>query len=231
MTTENAELYQQAQSPPILLEGKVAGLAIPFNVSSRVSGLHFDDDSGKLTFFAYTIYMPGSLNVQLSSANPLDRTRFMWEHGLRGGRTSIPIGNVITMVASDDGVRFAAELNHTSVAEDMRRALEAASIRETSVKIESLVFDFPTDAEGQIFRRVTEAFIWDVSLVQNGQFPEARITEVFCEGCGTTVQSSSSRREPHDDESAVGALFARINDLQEELRLQSAVSARDMVER
>lgn len=233
-------------SSPSEIEGEVAGIALPFETSDGLPGMWFDEGDGgfDVTFFNYTLYAPDAFREQAGLPDWGGRVQFMWEHGLHSGMTTIPIGNVTSLRATPNDITFRAHLNETRVADDMRAALAADSVKETSTKVELLAFDFPTDDDGLVYRRVTEALLWDVSLVRHGQFPQARLIEVHCDGCGATVTDEGLRqhyqrqlgleslpphdeRKPHGGETvtvpreAVGKLYARINDLQEELRLRA----------
>lgn len=215
-------------SPTSMIEGEVAGLALPFNVSDDREGLWLSDE-GALTFFAYSVYDRHSLDAQLALADLGGRVRFMWAHGLHGGMTTIPIGNVLSLTATPEALMFRARLNDTDVADEIRKALATMSIKEVSVQIKTLDHRFETDNDAKTFRRVTRAQIFDVSLLAHGQFPQARLLEVLCEGCGWVTPAQDEHKPPADSNhrplftpEQVGALYARINDLQAELRLQKA---------
>ena len=235
----NTESYDAHGLFPALLEGEVAGVALPFNVSDERPGLWFDDADG-LVFFNYSVYDPDAFTGQLAEPDFGGRVRFMWKHGLEGGLTTIPVGNVLSLTAAPAALMFRARLNETSVADELRKALSAESVKETSVQVEALAFEFPTDDDGEIFRKVTVARIWDVSLVATAQFSQARLLEVFCNDCGHTKPVQDDRKTPTGSipregraptgdancyvritSKQLGNLYARINDLQEELRLQS----------
>ena len=236
----NLEAYDAHGPSPALIRGEVAGVALPFDVSDERPGLWFDDADG-LVFFNYSVYDLDAFAEQLAEPDFGGRVRFRWQRGLEGGLTTIPVGNVLSLTAAPAALMFRARLNETSVADELRKALSAESVKETSVQVEALAFEFPTDDDGEIFRKVTVARIWDVSLVALAQFSQARLLEVFCKGCGSpnphlgtkgghTKPVQDDRKTPTGNGASLvsveqlGNLYARINDLQEELRLQSAKS-------
>ncbi len=219
---ELIERYRHSR-PSDLIHGEVAGLALPFNVSDARPGLMFDEKTLTVEFFAYSVYDAEAFKEQLDRDNPLDRVHFMWQHGLEGGMTAIPIGNVLSLVATPEALMFRAELNNTEVADELRKALSAVSVKEISVRLQIRDFRMETDGDSETFRRVTKAEVFDVSLVVNGQFLRARIFEVLCDGCGQ-VKSLHDEHMPHsNDEPApitrkqLGELYAQINDLQEKI--------------
>jgi len=221
------EQFQQRASPPtnVAIKGEVAGGALPFNTPDGRPGLSLDDEDN-LTFFKYTTYAPQTFDLQLGLREWGGRVRFMWQHGFEAGMTSIPIGSVTDLRATPDALMFHATMGTTDVAQEILKPLAAGEVKETSVQLRIVDFTFETDEEGKTFRRVTNAELFDVSLVVHGQFPQARLLEVLCEGCGRVV-SSHDEHMPHGDgdlrisKERLGSLYAIINDLQEEITLHS----------
>jgi phage head maturation protease len=191
MLTDNLTRTVYATDLSSLGEGRsMKGVAFPLEANDERMGFMWDEKTGDIQMIAGTIYAAFALDKQLAKPDFGGRVQFLWQHGLEGGVTTIPIGKV-TDLAIDKGVphvTFAAVLNDTFVAQQLRPLVRDRQIKEVSVAIRTLDYRIETrvmDGEVMPVRYTTEAELADVSLVARAHFPQANVTEVFCDSCGT----------------------------------------------
>ena len=226
----------EARSTP---EG-VAGVVLPFNEEFDRPGFDLDAQ-GNLVFWDTQLYDPRAFDWQLAALNDGERP-FMWEHGAIGGQmslTGIPIGNVTKIVITPQDIRFEALFNETTVAEQVKQVVGVTAI-EVSAAI--MAEEFVIEKHGNhTTRRITRADLKHVSLVVHGEFPQAKLVSVFCQGCdsfhshefaatGSTtlpshpVHAGREHNARSGDEVTIsardlGLLHARINTLEHEIKV------------
>ncbi len=170
----------EARSTP---EG-VTGVVLPFNVEVERPGFDIDAE-GNLVFWDTRLYDLHAFDWQMAELNDGERP-FMWEHGAVGGMmslSSIPIGNVTQMQALPTQMRFEARFNDTTVAEQVKQVVGVTAI-EVSAAIVTEEFTIEKRANpNRLVQRVTRGNFKHVSLVVHGEFPQAKLVSVFCEGC------------------------------------------------
>lgn len=161
--------------------GGVSGIAMPFNVSDERPGIAFNDE-GELLFFDYKVYGEHSLDAHIAAGLPL--VQFQFQHGGRqhdgsnaNPLTSIPIGRIEKLDATPAALLFQATFNDTSLSKEVQIAVRRRELTELSAGLMVEDFELDTDADGKNFVRITRARLLDVSIVDHGQFPQARILE------------------------------------------------------
>ena len=228
----------EARSTP---EG-VTGIVLPFNVEIDRPGFDVDSD-GNLAFWDTREYDSHAFDWQMGALNDGKRP-FMWEHGAVGGMmslSSIPIGNVTQMQALPTEMRFEALFNDTTVSQQIRQVVGVTAIEvSAAVVTEEFALDKRRNPN-RLVQRVTRGNFKHVSLVVHGEFPQAKLVSVFCQGCdsfhshefsttgSTTLPSHPVHAErEHNARSgdevtisaqALSLLHARINTLEHTLHM------------
>ncbi len=161
--------------------GGISGIAIPFNASDQRPGIAFNDE-GELLFFDYKVYGEHSLDAHIAAGLPL--VQFQFAHGGRqhdGGNSnplaSIPIGRIEQLEATPAALLFSATFNATALSKEVQVAVGRGELTELSAGLMVEDFELDTDADGKHFVRITQARVLDISIVDHGQFPQARILE------------------------------------------------------
>ncbi len=189
-----------------LPEGGVSGIAMPFNESDGRPGIAFSDD-GELILFEYKVFDPHAFDAQLSEGTPSEAgVQFQFQHGGRqhdGGSSNslaaLPIGRVEKLEAAPAALLFSASFNMTSLSKEVQISVARNELSDISVGAMILDFELETDSESRPFVRITQARILDVSIVDHGQYPQARILEHLA----LSVRDSFSLKE---GQSLVGAI-------------------------
>ena len=240
----------EARSTP---EG-VTGIVLPFNVEIDRPGFDVDSD-GNLAFWDTREYDSHAFDWQMGALNDGKRP-FMWEHGAVGGMmslSSIPIGNVTQMQALPTEMRFEALFNNTTVSQQIRQVVGVTAIEvSAAVVTEEFALDKRRNPN-RLVQRVTRGNFKHVSLVVHGEFPQAKLVSVFCAGCNSyrsPVANSDhtsnavnrhivlAERE-HNARSGdvvevsahdLGALHARINDLEHDIKVAQTNAILDKIQ-
>lgn len=211
----------QAATGVAVPEG-VAGIALPLETEVDRPGIAIDD-AGNLAFFDVKLYDRNAFDWQLLDLNDGKRP-FMWEHGAVGGQaslTTVPIGTVLSMLATDDEMRFIATFNETTVARQIKQVVGDGVVREVSAAIQTLSFTIEKK-DNRTVQRITRADFKHVSLVVHAEFPEAKLVSVFCDQCSArpALETASVERERNARNGEVEQkLWAHINSLQHQLEM------------
>ena len=157
--------------------GGVSGIAMPFDESDGRPGIAFDDN-GTLILFEYKVYPAAAFSEST------ENVQFQFQHGGRqndGGNTNplaaIPIGRIEKLEVAPAALLFSASFNQTHLAQEVQHSVGRNELTDISTGMLIEDFELDTDPEGRPFVRVTRATILDVSIVDHGQFPQARILE------------------------------------------------------
>lgn len=180
-----------------LPDGGVSGIAMPFDESDGRPGIAFSDD-GELILFEYKTFAPSAFTLQLREGTPSAAgVQFQFQHGGRqhdGGNSNtlaaLPIGRVEKLEAAPAALLFSASFNDTSLSKEVQISVARNELSEVSVGLMIEDFELAKDAEGKPFVRVTQARILDVSIVDHGQYPQARILEHLALAAPSTFRDS-----------------------------------------
>lgn len=158
------------------------------NESGRFRGLAVRFNSPVETFPERTLFREGAFARTISQRG--GRVKILFGHDMR----KVPIGIPTELKESKDGLIVAASLNKSveasNVAEMLRHLkskdkLEAA---ELSIGFDAINFEMFEDPETrEIFRVVTEARLWEISVVAFGADPTTEVREA---ASMTTIQLS-----------------------------------------
>ena len=167
-----------------LPEGGVRGIAMPFNESDQRPGIAFSDEDD-LIIFEYKLYDATAFDLQLDEDSPSKAgVQFQFQHGGRqhdGSNSNplaaIPSGRVEKLEVTPAALLFTASFNVTSLSKEVQISVARHELSDISVG--SMIEDFvlENDADGQPFVRIIQARLLDVSIVDHGQYPQARILE------------------------------------------------------
>lgn len=162
------------------------------NESGRFRGLAVRFNSPIETFPTRTMFRKGAFAKTISERGP--RVKVLFGHNT----SNIPIGVPTELMESNTGLEVAVSLN-TSVdaintANMLRhlKTLNKLSAAELSVGFDALNFEMFEDPDTrEIFRVVTEARLWEISVVAFGADPTTEVKEA----ANMKVASGSSPQE------------------------------------
>lgn len=130
--------------------------------------------------YVATVYEPGCWTNWIETYGT-GRTKFMFDHGdadiagVEFGENALPIGAVTSFDDRADGLYFSADFASAERAQSVRELASMGGLTDVSHGSNVRVAEVRADG----YRHVTEAQLWDVSIVVWGQFLEdAQITEV-----------------------------------------------------
>lgn len=166
--------------------GTVHGRALPYNEpDGRHGRTHRLDLDGFPESVRYdsTVYEPGAFESWIAKGGT-SRARFLYNHGdpdIEGalkGVNALPIGTVRHVYEGPDGLYFEAEYASHDMAQSVRELIQSGGLNELSVSVEPLVSKFLKAPDGRsVFRYVSQANLFDISVVVWGQFgPKAAVT-------------------------------------------------------
>jgi HK97 family phage prohead protease len=134
-----------------------------------------------------SIFEPTAFTNWLSNGGD-QRVRFLFQHGdadqgfvpdVPLGVNALPIGTISGIEPLADGLHFEASFASHQLAQAVRELSDTGGLKELSVAILPRTVEL-RNADGHVFRHVTEAELYDISVVVWGQFGlNATITEVF----------------------------------------------------
>ncbi len=181
--------------------GGVSGIAMPFDESDGRPGIAFSDE-GEMILFNYKVYAAKAFSESTVGV------QFQFQHGGRqhdGGNTNplaaVPIGRIEKLEVTPAALLFSASFNETHLAKEVQHSVGRNELTDSSTGLLIEDFELDTDAEGLPFARVTQARVLDVSIVDHGAFPQARILEHLA----LDAPDSFAKGVP-DGQSLVGAI-------------------------
>lgn len=156
------------------------------SVTARVCPYGVPDDRKGVwrgTPYVATVYEPGCWTNWIETYGT-GRTKFLFDHGdadmpdamgVEHGENALPIGAVTSFDDRADGLYFNADFASAERAQSVRELASMGGLTDVSHGSNVRAAEVRSDG----YRHVTEAQLWDVSVVVWGQFlEEARITEV-----------------------------------------------------
>ena len=126
---------------------------------------------------ARTKFRPGAFRKTLEDRG--SRVKILSQHN----QGSIWIGLPTKLQETEEGLLLEASLNNTQGGRDASEALKHAarlnmlSAAELSIGFDALNFEMVEEEDGELIREITEARLWEVSLVNFGADRQTRITE------------------------------------------------------
>jgi HK97 family phage prohead protease len=162
---------------------RIAGIAVPWDVTASVSG-------GQLVRFARGAFDTAQKPAKLIENHDLTQLR----------------GVVDTLIDSDDGLEFEATLADTIAARDAVALLKAGAYDSVSVGAQPI--EFTTDSEGVM--EVTAAKLIELSLVAVPAYSEAVVTKVAAESSeqDQSIEHETELKEMSDAEIAAEPIEA-----------------------
>ena len=170
---------------------RIRGLAMPYSVSNgRRGGTYVVENEGewpKFVEYAGSIYEPGVFSRWLSEGGA-SRVRFLFQHGDAGqgftdsptGQNSLPLGVITSLTEDETGLHFEAEFASHPLARAVKELVSMGGLTELSVCTAPVTAELRRGDDGEIYRHVSDAELYDASVVVWGQYgPGAPITELF----------------------------------------------------
>lgn len=139
-----------------LEENEFRGMATVFNT--------------RIDTFIPTMIRPGAFTDTLADKEQRARVKVLWQH-------FDPIGVPTMMRETELGLEVIGKVSDTQRGQDAITLMRDEVITELSVGIDAIEFGFE-EIEGEMFRIVTKAKLWEFSLVTHGANADAKVISV-----------------------------------------------------
>jgi HK97 family phage prohead protease len=172
--------------------GRLIGRAVPYNVPDGRPGRYWDgetfDEYGwpEVKEYSSSIFTPDSFANWLDKTGGFERIAVLFQHGGATeqdpgykGSLALPVAKLLSLRQEPDGLYFEAEWESHPMASHVRELAKRGTLKELSFGVTIGDFDV-REEDGAPVRYVTNAALWDISVVVQGQFgPAAVITESY----------------------------------------------------